>query len=444
SCCRTQQLAVIVVLHSQPCIARTARASIQWGLFGVLVFPKGPTLVHRSLTSHLLLSIMPAAEADPLGSTKNGLSVLGVLPRLLDNYSVPITLPQRDASPDCEVRTDYPFEPPDSPSAWEPHSSLVLVPGGGEGSSKATAGTPSTTSTTPLKRPRVGATFRQQTLWGAPAPRKVTSPPRPAAHAEPKPPTASAEAGFDVAKSTFDTQWAGKFSWLRLIRMANGRPSLKCAACIKHGDPCAHTAFGIRGEGGRDLQVGSIHSHSASRAHKQALKNEALAEAAKAKQATLTTDASTKHIIRCLHIALFVCKSDAPIAMFVLLCWFLAKEGLPDLPPAGGYGAYYTELRLETRYSLRDPAGHSEAGEKMQQPEFIKNHQSLKKREMKAEGVDADGTPVSFVYTMHERPLPDHETDGDVTSCVELSMRFVKAVDAELKWRMRDLHLLEG
>ncbi|CAI7855504.1 unnamed protein product, partial [Closterium sp. NIES-54] len=101
-------------------------------------------------------------------------------------------------------------------------------------------------------------------------------------------------------------------------------------------------------------------------------------------------------------------------------------------------------LRLETRYSLRDPAGHFGAGEKMQLPEFIKNHQSLEKREMKAEGVDADGTPVSFVYTMHERPLPDHETDGDVTACVELSMRFVKVVDAEFEWRMRDLHLLEG
>ncbi|CAI7912729.1 unnamed protein product [Closterium sp. NIES-53] len=103
-----------------------------------------------------------------------------------------------------------------------------------------------------------------------------------------------------------------------------------------------------------------------------------------------------------------------------------------------------TRLRLESRYSLRDPAGHFGAGEKMQLPEFIKNHQSLEKREMKAEGVDADGTPVSFVYTMHERPLPDHKTDGDVTACVELLMRFVKAVDAELEWRMRDLHLLEG
>ncbi|CAI7853057.1 unnamed protein product [Closterium sp. NIES-54] len=106
----------------------------------------------------------------------------------------------------------YQFEPHDSPSAFEPHPSLVLVPSGGEGSSKATAWTLSTASTTPLKGPRVGATFTQQMLWGAPAPRNATSPPRPAAHAEQKPPTASAEAGFDVAKSIFDTQWTGRLT----------------------------------------------------------------------------------------------------------------------------------------------------------------------------------------------------------------------------------------
>ncbi|CAI7877564.1 unnamed protein product [Closterium sp. NIES-53] len=92
-----------------------------------------------------------------------------------------------------------------------------------------------------------------------------------------------------------------------------------------------------------------------------------------------------------------------------------------------------TRLRLEIRYSLRDLAGHFGAGEKMQLLEFIKNHQSLEKREMKAEGIDTDGTPVSFVYTMHEQPLPDHETDADVTACIEMSMRFVKAVDGELE-----------
>ncbi|CAI7921918.1 unnamed protein product, partial [Closterium sp. NIES-53] len=116
---------------------------------------------------------------------------------------------------------------------------------------------------------------------------------------------------------------------------------------MKYGDPTACTSYGVKGEGGRDLQTGTIRVHSSTRAHKQVLESEARSLAAKEKQVTLTrwqeTDASTRHIIRCLHIAMFVCKADAPIAMFVPLCWFLAKEGLPDLPPNGGYGAYYTE-----------------------------------------------------------------------------------------------------
>ncbi|CAI7764408.1 unnamed protein product [Closterium sp. NIES-54] len=80
----------------------------------------------------------------------------------------------------------------------------------------------------------------------------------------------------------------------------------------------------------------------------------------------------------------------------------------------------------------------------MQLPEFIKRHQAMDKREMKAEGVDGDGNPVYFVYELHERRLPGHETDSDVTACVELSIKFVRAVDAELEWRMPVLNLLEG
>ncbi|CAI5490021.1 unnamed protein product [Closterium sp. Naga37s-1] len=156
-------------------------------------------------------------------------------------------------------------------------------------------------------------TYKQQTLWGAPPPRDATSNKRHAPSADPKPPTALADAEYESVKKTFD----------------------------------AHTAYGAKGEGARDLQIGSIRTHSATRAHKNAVENQEKAEAEKANQATLTrwqaTDASTHHIIRLLHIALFVCKADAPIAMFVPLCWFLAKEGLPDLPPRGGYGAYYTE-----------------------------------------------------------------------------------------------------
>ncbi|CAI7753253.1 unnamed protein product [Closterium sp. NIES-53] len=489
---------------------------------------------------------------------------------------------------------------------------------------------------------------------------------------------------------------------------------------MKYGDPTARTSYGVKGEGGRDLQIGTIHVHSSTRAHKQALESEARSLAAKEKQVTLTrwqeTDVSTRHIIRCLHIAMFVCKADAPIAMFVPLCWFLAKEGLPDLPPNGGYGAYYTEyvncpygfkeslratsaylqetqrlhllespwmslsldkstdrihskhliiyvtylknravvndfltlitvdrtdaaslsfavvhyltgigvdlqkvtgiatdgasvmvgknngvvarlrmriphmasthciahrealaakdaaeavpelnmiddvvrafseligrsgvqyqkfqnlqqvyyktnleaqgihivrwlshgeavarllevlpaailvlkdynpdlyevvtsfkfhwllrfladilwelnhlnqrfqqrqidvmlvahiveqtrMQLKARYLSGAPGHTFRSGEYITLPDFFLKHQKQDKREMKVEGVDCEGNPVSFTFVLHERPLEGQETDGDVTTCYELSLKFVRAIDKELEWRMRDLANLEG
>ncbi|CAI7761987.1 unnamed protein product, partial [Closterium sp. NIES-54] len=286
-------------------------------------------------------------DSEPSGGQRNGLSVLGVLPKISDNFTIPIAQPPRDASPVRSVGYVFAVERPTSPSAVEPHLSLVLVPGGDEGSSRPSTASPSTVNSTPGKRPRIGVKYSQQRLWGAPSPKNDASPTRTEARADPKPPTETAEAEYAAFKHRYDTEWAGKFEWLRLHRQTNGRPSLKCSVCMKYGDPTACTSYGVKGEGGRDLQTGTIRVHSSTRAHKQVLESEARSLAAKEKQVTLTrwqeTDASTRHIIRCLHIAMFVCKADAPIAMFVPLCWFLAKEGLPDLPPNGGYGAYYTD-----------------------------------------------------------------------------------------------------
>ncbi|CAI7814073.1 unnamed protein product [Closterium sp. NIES-54] len=293
---------------------------------------------------------MPAEQepdSEPSGGQRNGLSVLGVLPKISDNFTVPIAQPPRDASPVRSVGYVFVVERPTSPSAVEPHLSLVLVPGGDEGSSRPSTASPSTVNSTPGKRPRIGVKYSQQRLWGAPPPKNDASPTRTEPRADPKPPTETAEAEYAAFKHRYDTEWAGNFEWLRLHRQTTGRPSLKCSVCMKYGDPTARTSYGVKGEGGRDLQIGTIRVHSSTRAHKQALESEARTLAAKEKQVTLTrwqeTDASTRHIIRCLHIAMFVCKADAPIAMFVPLCWFLAKEGLPDLPPNGGYGAYYTD-----------------------------------------------------------------------------------------------------
>ncbi|CAI7841556.1 unnamed protein product [Closterium sp. NIES-53] len=83
-------------------------------------------------------------------------------------------------------------------------------------------------------------------------------------------------------------------------------------------------------------------------------------------------------------------------------------------------------------------------GEKMTLNDFIQRHQKMDKREVKAEGVDSDGNPVKFSYTLHENPIEGQETDGDVTACFELLLNFVRAVDKELEWRMKDLEELEG
>ncbi|CAI6009984.1 unnamed protein product [Closterium sp. NIES-65] len=256
---------------------------------------------------------MPASEPDPPGSTRNGLSVLGVLPRLAENYSIPISQPAREPSPEFLVGTVFPCERSASPKSREPHPSLELVPDGGEGPSKSVTAAPSTISSAPAKRQRVGVTYKQQRLWGAPPPRQEASPPRRAAPAQPKPPTASAEAEYELVDVTL-----------------------------------------------------------------------------------------VAHLVQ------------------------------------------QTRMRLKTRYFDRSPGHFFGSGEKMQLHDFIKAHQKMDKRQMKAEGVDAGGNAVSFEFTLHERPLPGHETDGDVTACFELSLKFIRKVDAELEWRMRDLNLLEG
>ncbi|CAI5982804.1 unnamed protein product [Closterium sp. NIES-64] len=290
-------------------------------------------------------SFMPAKqEQEPPWGPRNGLSVLGVLPKLGDSYAVPIAQPPRDASPVRSVGYVFAVDRPNSPTADEPHPSLVLVPGGDEGSSRPSTASPSTVNSTPGKRPRIGVKYTQQRLWGAPPPKKDASPTRTEASADPKPPTVTAEAEYAAYKHRYDTEWAGKFDWLRLHHQTNGRPLLKCKIDV-----------------------------------------------------TLVA-----HIVE------------------------------------------QTRMRLKARYLSSAPGHTFGSGEYMTLPDFYLKHQKQDKREMKVEGVDSNGDPVSFKFLLHERPLKGLETDGDVTTCYELSVKFVRAIDKELEWRMRDLANLEG
>ncbi|CAI7840779.1 unnamed protein product [Closterium sp. NIES-53] len=103
-----------------------------------------------------------------------------------------------------------------------------------------------------------------------------------------------------------------------------------------------------------------------------------------------------------------------------------------------------TRMRMKNMYLKFSPDHHFGSGEKMTLHDFIQRHQKMDKRVVKAEGVDSDGNPVKFSYTLHENPIEGQEPDGDVTACVELSLKFVRAVDKELEWRMKDLEELEG
>ncbi|CAI5929221.1 unnamed protein product [Closterium sp. NIES-65] len=204
--------------------------------------------------------VMPAEQTPQSPAVvRNGLSVLGVIPPPSKTYSVPISPLPPPASPVRSVGIVYPFEPPSTPADWEPHPSIVLVPGGGEGSSRPSAASPST---------------------------------------------------IDV----------------------------------------------------------TLVSH------------------------------------------------------------------LVD----------QTRMRIKNRYLNFEPDHHFGSGEKMTLSDFIQRHQKMDKREVKAEGVDSDGNPVEFSYKLHENPIEGQETDGDVTACFELSLKFVRAVDKELEWRMKDLEELEG
>ncbi|CAI7827481.1 unnamed protein product [Closterium sp. NIES-53] len=103
-----------------------------------------------------------------------------------------------------------------------------------------------------------------------------------------------------------------------------------------------------------------------------------------------------------------------------------------------------TRWRLKNRYLNGSPSQHFGSGEKLTLNDFIQRHQKMDKREVKAEGVDSDGNPVTFEYELHERKIKGHETAGDVEACYELSLKFVCEIDKELEWRMRDLAHLEG
>ncbi|GJP36275.1 hypothetical protein CLOM_g20803 [Closterium sp. NIES-68] len=103
-----------------------------------------------------------------------------------------------------------------------------------------------------------------------------------------------------------------------------------------------------------------------------------------------------------------------------------------------------TKMWISARYLSSGPGHVFGHGEKLHLPEFIAAHAAKDKRVMMAEGVDGDGNPQSFSFELHERPLPGQDSDGDVTACFKLCVKYARSVNMFLDRRLNDLRNLEG
>ncbi|CAI7892216.1 unnamed protein product [Closterium sp. NIES-54] len=482
---------------------------------------------------------MPAEQTPQSPAVvRNGLSVLGVIPPPAETYNVPISPLPPPASPVRSVGIVYPFEPPSTPADWEPHPSIVLVPGGGEGSSRPSAGSPSTVNSTPGKRPCVGAKYTQQRLWEAPPPRKEASPQRPVATQDEAPAKTTGDVLYETIKHRFETEWKDRIHGKHLIVYATffrGTGVVNefiTLITVDRADAASLTSAVVQYLIGIGLDLQKISAISTDGASVMTRKNngvvarlrmriphlasthcvvhrEALAasDAADAVPelymvddvirgfADLISRSNVKyerfhniqHVFcktnlkaQGIHTVRWLSRGEAvrrfleilPAAIVVLkeynndlyeiatsfkfqwLLRLLADKGVSLTLSAVlseqidvtlvSHLVDQTRMRMKNRYFNFSPDHHFGSGEKMTLNDFIQHHQKMDKQEVKAEGVDSDNNPVKFSYTLHENPIEGQETDGDVTACSELSLKFVRAVDKELEWWMKDLEELEG
>ncbi|CAI5527446.1 unnamed protein product [Closterium sp. Naga37s-1] len=145
-------------------------------------------------------------------------------------------------------------------------------------------------------------------------------------------------------------QWLRYFPWLFISETKDGRPCMRCSVCMVFGDP--HYKYGRYGEGGLDIQKQTMRKHHFSVKHEAAVLQKEQRDGLKKGQKSMTTfdkgDDDARRIARLMAIALFICKSDAPIVLFVALVQFMAEQGTPDMPVKEN-GTYYSEEALAAK-----------------------------------------------------------------------------------------------
>ncbi|CAI5529353.1 unnamed protein product [Closterium sp. Naga37s-1] len=129
-------------------------------------------------------------------------------------------------------------------------------------------------------------------------------------------------------------QWQRYFPWLLISENKAGRPCMRCSVCMVFGDP--NYKYGRNGDGGINIQKQTMRKHHHSLKHEAAVLRKEERDGVKKVQKSIADfhrgDDDVKRLARLMAIMLFICKSDAPIVLFVALVQFMAEQGTPDLP----------------------------------------------------------------------------------------------------------------
>ncbi|CAI5478210.1 unnamed protein product [Closterium sp. Yama58-4] len=58
--------------------------------------------------------------------------------------------------------------------------------------------------------------------------------------------------------------------------------------------------------------------------------------------------------------------------------------------------------------------------------EFLEKHGPVNKREVTVEGMDAEGSPVTHTFKLHEDAIKGQKSKGDVESCITITSLFAQ------------------
>ncbi|CAI7884582.1 unnamed protein product [Closterium sp. NIES-53] len=138
---------------------------------------------------------------------------------------------------------------------------------------------------------------------------------------------AGPDAIYAEALYKYKSEGLDRFSWLILLKPADGLPAFKCSICTEHAGyagPC-----GRGGKGATDVQTHAFKRHAATTKHKEAFKHQENILSEAARQPRINDDnlaraTEKERVIKLLDSLIFVTKQDAPIELWVNLVRYLA------------------------------------------------------------------------------------------------------------------------